>query len=141
MKRKRSLMLAGALAVSTMVAVAPNALAWDIGVSRTCYGTLIDSSPLYSGSKKAGRAELYYSTANGGTNCTLVKDLVSGAHYMQAFLAVKGAPDYADDYGKFDQYAGGAFMSPTNGKCVRWGGNLTIGGTLYEYSSPWEHCG
>jgi hypothetical protein len=139
-KRWKTIAAAGLLAVASIVALAPAASAWSIGVSAGCSGTLIDSSPLYDGSKKAGRAELYYSSAHGGTNCTLVKDLVSGSHQMQAFLTVKGAPDYSDDAGKYKEYAGGTFMYPTNGKCVRWGGNLTIGSHFYSYSSPYEHC-
>lgn len=140
MKRWKTLAVAGMLAASAMVVAAPDALAWGIGVHGACSGRLIDQSPLHHGSKKAGRAELYYSSANGGTNCTMVKDLVSGSHWMQAYLAVPGAPDYADDYGKFSEYAGGTFIYPTNGKCVRWGGTLQLGGLLYTYDSPLEHC-
>lgn len=141
MKRWKSVTTAGLLAVSSLVVAAPDALAWGIGVSAGCAGSRIDQSPLYSSSgKQAGRAELYYSSAHGGTNCTLVKDLASGSHQMQAFLTVQGAPDYSDDAGVYSEYAGGTFMYPTNGKCVRWGGNLTIGGKFYSYSSKYEHC-
>lgn len=141
MKRLKRVAAAGLLAVTSLVVVAPDALAWGIGVSTGCSGSLIDSSPLHSGSRKAGRAELYYSSTHGGTNCVLVKDLVGGSHQMQAFLAVRGAPDYSDDAGVFKDYAGGTFIYPTNGRCVSWGGNLSLGGRLYEYSSPFEHCG
>ena len=140
MNRWKKMAAAGLLAVSSAVIVAPEALAWGIGVSAGCSGALIDHSPLYNGSRTAGRAELYYSAAHGGTNCVLVKDLASGSHRMQAFLAVRGAPDYSDDYGLFQEYAGGTFIYPTDGRCVSWGGNLSIGGRLYEYRSTFEHC-
>ena len=94
----------------------------------SCPGYLLSGFPLpaKSGSNTL-KLYVYYSSANGGTNCAIARK--SGAWYGKPTdLSVtiwrsSGSPDdlwpYAAwDIGDYKKYAGAAYITGTNGKCI-----------------------
>jgi hypothetical protein len=70
---------------------------------------------------------VYYSSANGGTNCAIARK--SGAWYgkptdlsVEIWKSSWGAeaewPNAAWDIGDYKKYAGAAYITGTNGKCI-----------------------
>lgn len=109
-----------------------------------CYGTRIDTMPMRHGTSTAGRVELWYSGANGGTNCVIVYDVLAGSHTMGAYIdrgdADSGGWDKSDvDY--YQYYAGPVLLYNMSRTCVSWGGNMYVGGNYYSAFRFNTHCG
>ncbi|MDR0960436.1 MAG: hypothetical protein LBM23_08850 [Propionibacteriaceae bacterium] len=88
-------------------------------VNNQCRGySKIDSGTFAKGK---ARWELYYSNANGGTNCFLVRNLSGGEHNMTAAISTlpqRGTWAFGQDSGKYKSYAGGVTVTRAAGKCV-----------------------
>ncbi|MDO9356910.1 MAG: hypothetical protein Q7T55_24650 [Solirubrobacteraceae bacterium] len=110
-------------------------------VVSTCTGTKLESEPLKNGAgKKRGHVELWYSTADGGTNCVQTYDDAGGKREMSATLVVQDRPT-SSDTATYEYYAGGAAVTQTAGQCVQWGGYVWFGKTHYGYTNDrWTHC-
>ncbi len=124
--------------VATALAMAPAANA----AGTSCHGTRISSMPMKSGSRTAGRVELWYSSAHGGTNCVIVYDKHSGRHTIGAYIDRRnvGAWD-KKDVGNYNYYAGPISLRNMNHTCVSWGGNMYLGGRYYSAFRFNKHCG
>ena len=119
------------------VATAPEASA-----ASSCHGTRIASMPMKSGAKKAGRVELWYSPANGGTNCVIVYDKRAGKHTIGAYIDRRNVGGWdKKDVGYYNYYAGPRSLRNMNGTCVSWGGNMYIGSRYYSAFRFNKHCG
>ncbi|AKU17256.1 hypothetical protein [Luteipulveratus mongoliensis] len=143
----------GALAMSSGADAAPGAVRYSI-VSQ-CKGSIVESGPLRNlYERKHGEWQLWYSSANNGTNCLMVFDRATGSHQMDAGLAIKGAPGFGkEDSGTFSSYAGGIQATNTNNRCVWIQGSVTYPGSMGGLhgvllsksgavrNSKWIHCG
>ena len=108
-----------------------------------CSGTRIDTmrmSSIETGAKKAGRVELWYSRARGGTNCVIVYDNRPGRHRISAMIARDVDEWDRVDSGRFEYYAGPVKLTNMDGRCVTWGGEMTIGGLPYVAYEGASHC-
>lgn len=124
-----------------------------------CSGTLIEHLPITSSGSTVGYLDVYYSTANGGTNCA--KTVSSGASYgVPKFMLAKiyrctgpagsfcsegaGGYDQVDqDRGTYRYYAGPVSVTYTSGRCISYAGLITWDGVENAAgSSPRAtHCG
>ena len=106
-----------------------------------CTGSKLESKPLTGpGGKTRGHVELWYSSADGGTNCVITYDDASGSRLMSATLVVQDR-NTASDTKTYEHYAGGAAVTQTNGKCVQWGGYVFFGKKQFGYiNDRWTHC-
>jgi hypothetical protein len=108
----------------------------------SCTGSRIDSMPLKAGSASAGRAELWYSAANGGTNCVIVYDNLAGSHVIGAYIDRGNAGGWdKSDVGTYQYYAGPISLTNMSGTCVSWGGNMYVGNSYYSAFQFNSHCG
>jgi hypothetical protein len=108
----------------------------------SCGGSRIDSMVLKAGSASAGRAELWYSGANGGTNCVIVYDNLAGSHVIGAYIDRGNSGGWdKSDVGNFQYYAGPISLKNMARTCVSWGGNLYVGRTYYSAFRFNTHCG
>lgn len=94
----------------------------------SCSGSLISGFPK---TKNIGSRTLklyvYYSSANGGTNCAIARKSGSWAG-KSTYLSVtiwrsdvsseSSWPYAAYDFGNYKSYAGAAYITHTNGKCI-----------------------
>lgn len=152
----RPLIFAIALAMFAALSQAVPAQATHIS---GCYGTRLEHLPIKAGTATVGYVDLYYSSANNGTNC--VKTTSAGASVgVTKFMLAKiyrctgaagsncsdstGGFDQRDeDKGQFQSYAGPASVTGTSGRCISFVGLVTWGGyELGAGSSPRAvHCG
>ena len=120
-----------------------------------CSGTKIETRILKDKlvtHKRVGRVELWYSPANNGTNCTITYNEVPGKALTYAYLIVDdnknrdntGRKEKGDrlsfDQNDYEYYAGASFRRNTNGKCVRFGGQVISRQGNDSFGSPWVHC-
>ena len=95
---RRTLATAAALTLSFTglgVATAPGAFAATAGASEYgCPGSLIDTYNTPASGEVWGQLRLYYSSANGGTNCAvlLAKKYYGKSHYMEVGINITGEP-------------------------------------------------
>ncbi|MFD8010498.1 hypothetical protein [Streptomyces sp. NPDC058955] len=114
-----------AMTVAGLIGFAPSASAGDYG----CAGSLVYSKNLTGpGNEVWSTAKLYYSSANGGTNCMVLvaKKYAGIKHYMYAMLRVDGRTGSHVNEGQFAWYAGPVVRTNTDGHCVSGG--------FWEYS-------
>lgn len=131
-----SALITAAVTAGTLVAIAPSASAAG------CSGTRISTMPLKAGTKTAGQAELWYSSSNGGTNCVIVYDQLSGSHDMAAYIDRGSAGGWdKTDVGTYTYYAGPVSLTNMSGTCVSWGGDMIVGNTYYSAFRYNVHCG
>jgi hypothetical protein len=73
-----------------------------------------------SAGETAGRVELYYSSASGGTNCLIVRDGDSATtrHHIGATLRREDLSYRGEDSGNYRKYAGGVLVTQTDGRCM-----------------------
>lgn len=102
-----------------------------------CTGTLIRSFPVYSTSKdKIGSLDVYYSSANGGTNsaCMRHQGRLWGVATQTGVQIAKCSSYYNcngkywfnnGDHGKYGYYAGATSVTGTASRCVAVGGYVT----------------
>ncbi|MER8073138.1 hypothetical protein ABTZ59_33250 [Streptomyces sp. NPDC094034] len=116
------------------IAFAPTASAAGYG----CSGNLIDSYDVRTdGGTKWGVAYLYYSTANGGTNCAAVVDTYWGTGTTKLMVAniwrctagtQPGGTCYIDqqshDDGYYTSYAGPVSVTGTANRCIHVDGTI-----------------
>ena len=90
---------------------------------------------------RLGRIVLLWNGSTGKNCVATIKVHQPGTpDYVQAFLQVRGRATGVDD-GPFKYYAGPVRAS-ARGKCVKWGGNITIAeGVGDGHISRWGHCG
>lgn len=89
----------------------------------SCPGSLVDEFPksmTNRAGQTAGRVELYYSPANGGTNCLIVRDGDNDdtRHFISATLRREDLSYRGEDSGNYKHYAGGVLVPQANGRCV-----------------------
>ena len=103
-------------------------------------GSVIGSYQLHASGGAAhpnARVQVYYSSANGGTNCAVLLDNEAGDHYMR--VTIGGRPevpvDWASDYGTFSSYAGAVGIRSTNGRCVHVTGTIRDNGRDYDFQA------
>lgn len=149
MRRLRLFSMFAAAAAVTVV-MAPAAVAGFhvpgpyYGVSQ-CSGSVVRHWSLHNEiDEPAGLVQLWYSSANGGTNCAMAYDEASGKHYIQVTLR-RGDLSYAgSDSGTYEYYAGGVAVGNTNGRCMYVTANLVLGSYRvqhYTFSSGAVACG
>ncbi|WP_371597561.1 hypothetical protein [Streptomyces sp. NBC_00564] len=136
--------------IAAGVAFAPPAQAADYG----CSGSLIETLSVKTlDGTKYGELKVYYSSANGGTNCAVTVDTrFSGTFkHMDAWVARCATNstvslcnwDKADpDSGTYQYYAGPVSITQTASRCIRaegWIENPTTGTDAYA-TLPRSHC-
>ncbi|MFK0101677.1 hypothetical protein [Streptomyces sp. NPDC091040] len=128
-KRVRQGIVSVAAAVAVIgginFALAPSASASGYG----CSGSVVYSKNLMVESKAWSTAYLYYSSANGGTNCAVLvaKKWAGTRHFMHISIQLSGVDSgLKKDEGQFTSYAGPVTLTHTNGHC--------ISGTMWENS-------
>jgi hypothetical protein len=141
------------MVMASVLGVAPAAYAGTIdkhGNVRDsgCYGRVLESKPIVGDFRTLGRVELWYSSRNGGENCVITRSYVGRAE-MVADLALDmdgnkrfSPPDvYSSDHGIYNSYAGGAYRSHADGRCVRYQGLIWKSGDSGSVLSGFVHCG
>jgi hypothetical protein len=128
---KKFAVVAGVVAAAFTAVPATQAVAAPAAVT-TCPGTEIHNyglPKLLSNSigEQAGVLRLWYSGANGGTNCAKVYDNASGSHSMSVSIRTQLMPSPVTDSGTFSTYAGGVVVTGTDGLCIYVSGNLSLG--------------
>lgn len=146
MKPIRSRLAATGLALlcagSALVAVAPEAQA-----ASPCPGTRVGKYQLYAGGEvpdhfRHGHIEVWYSSANGGTNCVLVYDDAPGKHWMTVGVMIpKAGAKIHTDSGRFYTYAGPVKVTKTKGTCISFYAEVMNGGISYRQAINRVHCG
>jgi hypothetical protein len=83
---------------------------------------------------------LLYNSGNG-KNCavTLKQKNIGSKNTTDVYLISKNGKT-AEDFGSYTSYAGPIYLSAP-GECVKYGGSVMYGNTIYTYDSPWEACG
>ncbi|MDN3266595.1 hypothetical protein [Streptomyces sp. MA15] len=156
MRKKFAAILVSVLAFTGFTfASAPAAQAADYG----CSGSLIDSYSVRTNGgtgTKYGTLNLYYSSANGGTNCASVVDTYFGSSvkkYMQVYIyrctSGTNAGQYCDydqsdnDTGDFYSYAGPASVTGAASRCIMVFGRIDhpSSGSVATASTLATHCG
>lgn len=98
--------------------------------------------PMKAGSHSAGRAELWYSSSSGGTNCVIVYDNLAGRHAIGAYIDRGNSGGWdKSDVGNYNYYAGPVSLTNMSHTCVSWGGNMYVGNTYYSAFRFNVHCG
>lgn len=122
MRRSIASLAVLATAMAGLIGLAPSASAGDYG----CAGSLVYSKDLLGEGGVWSTARLYYSPADGGTNCMVLvaKKYAGTKHYMSVSMSVDGRSGYQKNEGQFAWYAGPVVQKNTNGHC--------ISGTLWE---------
>lgn len=113
-----------------------------------CYGSRLEVEPIMKGNVRLGQVELWYSRANGGTNCVLTRNGTGSPATMAELWVDRDGnkrltrgDGYSKDYGTYPNYAGGAYQTRTDRKCVWFYGSIKVGGVEYWNSSGgWVHC-
>lgn len=146
MKVKR---IAARLAVAGMMATALAGGA--VGTSNTasaaggCRGYMQERIPLEKvgqPGRYVGHVELWYSSANGGTNCVMTYDDSDGPAWMSTSVKLSEWSEYPGaDNGYYNTYAGPYSITGTNGHCVSFYGSIDKYGNTYSYKSEPTHCG
>lgn len=145
MKPIRSRLATAGLALvcagSALVAVAPQAEA-----ASPCPGSRVGKYQLYGGGEvpdhfRHGHIEVWYSSANGGTNCVLVYDDVAGKHWMTVGVRLSNSLKTRSDSGRFYTYAGPVKLTKTKGKCISLYGEVMYKGVSYRRVLNKVHCG
>ncbi|GAA3818788.1 hypothetical protein GCM10022206_66380 [Streptomyces chiangmaiensis] len=156
MKKKFAALLASALAFAGLSLVgAPAAHASGYG----CSGSLIDSYAVRTNGgtgTRYGTLYLYYSTANGGTNCAVTVDTYFGTSvkkYMEVYIwrCVAGttagqfcdSDQSANDTGNYYSYAGPRSVTGTASRCIMVYGRIDnpYGSDVATASTVATHCG
>jgi hypothetical protein len=123
-----------------------------------CYGTRQEHVPLKSGTTVIGYVDLYYSSANNGTNCVKTTSAGPSAGVTKFMLAkiyrctgragslcsdAGGFDQRDEDKGQFQSFAGPVSVTGTSGRCVSFVGLVTWAGQqIGGGSSPRAvHCG
>lgn len=109
-----------------------------------CPGSVIGTYALTSGfaTHPNARVKVYYSSANGGTNCAVLFDNEAGSHFMRVTIASnpERPANSASDYGTFASYAGAVGIRGTDGDCVWITGTIADNGRDDEFAR-WGWCG
>ncbi|AZP19360.1 hypothetical protein ACIGMX_12850 [Streptomyces aquilus] len=144
---RRTLATTAALALSftgLSMATAPGAFAApEAAAEYGCPGTLIDTYNTPATGEVWAQLRLYYSSANGGTNCAvlLAKKYYGTTHYMEVGINISGSSNNKLDYGAYKYYAGPVSVTSTNGHCIDLSGAEDNGGVWAGRSLNRVHCG
>ncbi len=151
-RRIIGLLAAVLLAVVAALAGAHSASATDNvpGPTRSsCAGSLVEHFPVTRSTKYGSvKIYVYYSRANGGTNCIIAKK--SGAWtgkktFMNLALwrddyraSPAGYPYNVHDYGSYRYYAGAIWIPHTNGHCISASLDLGSGSSASTQFNYWS---
>lgn len=122
--------LIGAAVACSALAVTPAAHADVVSYELVaeCPGSVVQQHVLENRlGDTQGVLKIWYSAANGGTNCVKVYDVASGRHQMSVTLRLAGASNERTDSGNFETYAGGVLAKRTAGRCLYARGTLIMG--------------
>jgi hypothetical protein len=116
------------------------------GISSSCSGTVVSQAGLWlPGGNQVGRVELWYSSANGGTNCVITRSyLGSKTAGIGAYLWLDDGRSIYDASSSYDSYAGGAWISNASGVCVKYKGEVVnASGSIASggRTGTWGNCG
>lgn len=138
------------VAIGALMSVAPTTAeaaqgAKNGSIGTTCPGSYIGGGALRDANGKAlpFRLDIFYSSANGGTNCAKLYNNSGVRTLMEVKIEVTGDPGnyYAFDSDKYISYAGAARVYKTAGRCINvWSGAMYQG---KYYAKDYEHafCG
>lgn len=142
MRATRTMAVAGLAALgvfaSTTAAYAGGGTGGNGFRASGCPGSVLNTYPLKSGTlaHPTARVKVYYSSANGGTNCAVVLDNKAGSHFLR--VVIQNVPERptnsASDYGTFTTYAGAVGIRNTNGKCVWVTATIRDNGRDYDFA-------
>ncbi len=115
----------------------------------SCSGRLVGSYELYAGGEAPdgyvhGQMDIYYSTADGGTNClvTRANNAGEGRKYMKAEIGPTDSAQTDVDENYYYSYAGPVVVTGTAGRCVTaYGEVIATDGTSYRRALNGVHCG
>ncbi|WP_454853110.1 hypothetical protein [Promicromonospora soli] len=129
--------LISAVAAVTLLAT-PAAAEHHGNIKESCSGTLLSSAPIKAGTKRLGHVEIWYSSANGGTNCVETHNELGYAAYTEAYLWVSdpGGARTAWDRGTYSSYAGASYIVNADGHCAKAKGVITYNGRGYAALLP-----
>lgn len=134
---RRPRLIGAALAAAFILPTIPASAAHAVTV---CPGYRLEWKNLRNAAGQAmGHVELWYSPANGGTNCVVTYDDVSGSNNMKAEVQLMGG-SVRRDAGYYGGYAGPVTVTGADRKCVWFYGELDRFGIYYTYASGWGHC-
>ncbi|WP_328449503.1 MULTISPECIES: hypothetical protein [unclassified Amycolatopsis] len=129
--------VAGVVAAGIVVAPAAHATTAAKPVP-VCPGTELHKEGLPKPLKnqlgeQAGTLRLWYSSANGGTNCAKVTSDGNNPRSMSVSIRTETSATVTDS-GPYSTYAGGVVLTGTNGHCIYLSGNLSLGnGTVNQF--------
>ena len=144
MRLTRTVAAVMAAICSTVLFAAPASAAE--GISSSCSGTVVAQAGLWlPGGNQAGRVELWYSSANGGTNCVITHSyLGTKTAGIGAYLWLDDGRSNSDASASYDSYAGGAWISNASGVCVKYKGEVvSSSGAIASggRTGSWGNCG
>lgn len=130
---------------STIVALGPTP-ADAVPIDHPCGGERISSyKPLSDGGRSIGRVSLWYSSANGGTNCVMTETYLGRSATTWASLDVQktgGGVRSDTDSGNYAGFAA-VQLGGTDGHCVRWAGGTGSESGPHDsfHQDNWVFCG
>ncbi|MBJ6639685.1 hypothetical protein H4K36_20780 [Streptomyces sp. DHE7-1] len=121
------------------LATATNASAAGYG----CSGSQIDSYNTTANGDVWATAYLYYSSANGGTNCAVLvaRKYAGVSHYMTVAINKSGSSTWKGNDGAFSSYAGPVTVTGTDGHCINLKFAEDNGGLWVGRDVNNVHCG
>lgn len=110
-------------------------------IKSSCSGTKLATFNLTSGMTIFGKTELWYSSANGGTNCVITHNLSGPGAWVEVHLQLDDGRA-AGDSGYYGSYAGASYLTNADGHCVKVTGYVApeLGG-YSRVITPWRNCG
>ena len=103
-----------------------------VASSSSCPGSRIDN-----GTWQQGHWNLYYSSANGGTNCLVYFNDSGSTKRMIAWMRTSDYASGASDEGSYQSYAGAIVVRGTAGKCLDYRVEMSGKGKYFDK----KHCG
>lgn len=141
----------GALALATSLAaltvVAPSAqAAYSPAVGGTgslpksCKGSYVGGTDPRSSAAQKFRVDVFYSSANGGTNCVIFYNNTGVRSAMRLKVETADFRSYATDVGNYISYAGPVAVSGTAKKCINVWADVTYRGQTLNYDLSNHFC-
>lgn len=136
---RTALSVAGALALIATAVPAAHAAGGTTGngtLPGYCAGN-------YVGGRTNGpfRLDVFYSSANGGTNCAILYNNAGVRVPMEVKISSTNFVNSAWDQGNYISYAGRVAINGTAGKCIHLWGGASYRGTYYSVDKENAFCG
>nr|WP_296072259.1 hypothetical protein [uncultured Actinoplanes sp.] len=83
---------------------------------------------------------LYSSATKKNCAVTFKQKNIGTRNNTEVYIISQETHKTADDFGSYTSYAGRVYLSAP-GECVKYGGQVQYGTTIYSWDSSWVACG